>query len=65
MRGPGTELVDMEMVQFLPLAFPIQVARGTQYWMCSFFGSGSSLQRLGERYMEKYDPKRMEFATGT
>jgi fumarate reductase (CoM/CoB) subunit A len=61
----GTELVDMEMVQFLPLAFPYPKSReGLNIGMCSFFGSGVKLYNgLGERYMLKYDPKRMEFAT--
>jgi fumarate reductase (CoM/CoB) subunit A len=61
----GTELVDMEMVQFLPLAFPYPKSReGLNIGMCSFFGSGTKLYNgLGERYMVKYDPKRMEFAT--
>ena len=61
----GAELVDMEMVQFLPLAFPYPKSReGLNIGMCSFFGSGVKLYNgLGERYMEKYDPKRMEFAT--
>ncbi len=61
----GTELVDMEMVQFLPLAFPYPNSRkGLNIGMCSFFGSETKLYNgLGERYMLKYDPKRMEFAT--
>lgn len=61
----GADLVDMEMVQFLPLAFPFPpVRRGKIIGMCSHFGSGVKLfNGLGERYMEKYDPERMEFAT--
>ena len=61
----GAELVDMEMVQFLPLAFPYPKSRmGLNIGMCSFFGSGVRLYNgVGERYMEKYDPARMEFAT--
>jgi fumarate reductase (CoM/CoB) subunit A len=61
----GAELIDMEMVQFLPLAFPYPKSReGLNIGMCSFFGSGTKLYNgLGERYMAKYDPKRMEFAT--
>jgi succinate dehydrogenase/fumarate reductase flavoprotein subunit len=61
----GAELVDMEMVQFLPLAFPYPKSReGLNIGMCSIFGSGIKLYNgLGERHMIKYDPKRMEFAT--
>jgi fumarate reductase (CoM/CoB) subunit A len=61
----GAELVDMEMVQFLPLAFPYPKSReGLNIGMCSFFGSETKLYNgLGERYMGKYDPERMEFAT--
>jgi fumarate reductase (CoM/CoB) subunit A len=61
----GIELVDMEMVQFLPLAFPYPKSReGLNFGMCSHFGPGVKLYNgLGERYMEKYDPERMEFAT--
>ena len=61
----GTELVDMEMVQFLPLAFPYpQARRGKIIGMCSHFGPGVMLYNgLGERYMAKYDPQRMEFTT--
>jgi fumarate reductase (CoM/CoB) subunit A len=61
----GAELIDMEMVQFLPLAFPYPKSRqGLNIGMCSHFGPGVKLYNgLHERYMEKYDPERMEFAT--
>jgi fumarate reductase (CoM/CoB) subunit A len=61
----GAELVDMEMVQFLPIAFPYPRSRqGLNIGMCSLFGPGVKLYNgLGERYMEKYDPERKEFAT--
>jgi fumarate reductase (CoM/CoB) subunit A len=61
----GAELVDMEMVQFLPIAFPYPRSRqGLNIGMCSLFGRGVKLYNgLGERYMEKYDPERREFAT--
>jgi fumarate reductase (CoM/CoB) subunit A len=61
----GAELVDMEMVQFLPMAFPYPKSRqGLNIGMCSLFGPGVKLYNgLGERYMEKYDPERKEFAT--
>jgi fumarate reductase (CoM/CoB) subunit A len=58
-------LVDMEMVQFLPMAFPYPRSRqGLNIGMCSLFGPKVKLYNgLGERYMEKYDPERKEFAT--
>lgn len=61
----GAELVDMEMVQFLPLAFPYpKMRKGKIIGMCSHFGPGVKLYNgLGERYMTKYDPWRMEFTT--
>jgi fumarate reductase (CoM/CoB) subunit A len=61
----GADLVDMEMVQFLPLAFPYPKSReGLNIGMCSLFGPGVKLyNRLGDRYMEKYDPERKEFST--
>ena len=61
----GAELADMEMVQFIPLNFPYpETRRGKMIGMCSHFGSGVKLYNgLGERYMAKYDPERMEFTT--
>lgn len=61
----GAEFVDMEMVQFLPLAFPYPRSRqGLNIGICSLFGPGVKLYNgLGERYMTKYDPERMEFST--
>lgn len=61
----GAELVDMEMVQFFPIAFPYpEVRRGKIIGMCSHFGSGIKLiNGLGERYMGRYDPENMEMAT--
>ena len=61
----GADLVDMEMVQFLPMAFPYPKSRqGVNIGMCSLFGPGVKLYNgLGERYMAKYDPVRNEFAT--
>jgi fumarate reductase (CoM/CoB) subunit A len=61
----GAELVDMEMVQFLPMAFPYPKSReGLNIGMCSLFGPGVKLYNgLGKRYMEKYDPERKEFST--
>jgi fumarate reductase (CoM/CoB) subunit A len=61
----GAELVDMEMVQFFPVAFPYPaVRRGKMIGVCSWFGLGVKLLNgIGERYMPKYDPERMEMST--
>jgi fumarate reductase (CoM/CoB) subunit A len=61
----GAELLDMEMVQFLPLAFPYpRTRKGKIIGMCSHFGLGVKLfNGLGERYMAKYDAERLEFTT--
>jgi succinate dehydrogenase/fumarate reductase flavoprotein subunit len=63
----GAELVNMEMVQFLPcclvnpplwrgIQFPwiIGPQSGTRAWL---------LNRYGERFMARYDPERMESST--
>ncbi len=61
----GAELVDMEMVQFLPLAFPRpSTMRGQLIGMCSLFGPNVKLYNgLGERYMLRHDPNKLEYAT--
>lgn len=61
----GTELKDMEMVQFMPLCFPYpKIRRGKIIGMCSLLGPSVKLYNgLGERYMHKYDPERKEFTT--
>ncbi len=61
----GADLIDMEMVQFLPLAFPRPATmRGSIIGMCSLFGPKVKLYNgLHERYMERYAPKEMEYAT--
>lgn len=61
----GAELVDMEMVQFIPFAFPHpSTVRGAVMGMCSAFGEKVKLYNsLGERYMERYAPKELEYAT--
>ena len=61
----GAELVDMEMVQFLPLAFPRpSTMRGQLIGMCSLFGPKVRLYNgLGERYMLRYDPEKLEYGT--
>jgi fumarate reductase (CoM/CoB) subunit A len=61
----GAEMVDMEMIQFLPLAFPYpNTIRGAIMGMCSLFGPKVKLYNgLNERYMERYAPGKLEFAT--
>lgn len=63
----GAELVDMEMVQFLPCCLmEPAIWRGIQFpWV---LGPQSGirawlLNRFGERFMAKWDPVNMEFAT--
>ncbi|HKT48448.1 MAG TPA: FAD-binding protein [Candidatus Acidoferrales bacterium] len=60
----GAELLDMEFVQFHPtgMVWPpgVQGILVTE----AVRGEGGQLRnRLGERFMEKYDPKRMELST--
>jgi succinate dehydrogenase / fumarate reductase flavoprotein subunit len=62
--GAGAELVDMEFVQFHPtgMVWPpgVQGILVTE----AVRGEGGVLRnQLGERFMEKYDPKRMELST--
>jgi succinate dehydrogenase/fumarate reductase flavoprotein subunit len=61
----GAEMMDMEMVQFMPLTFPYpKIRRGKIVGMCSLLGPDVKLYNgLGERYMHKYDPVRKEFTT--
>lgn len=61
----GAELVDMEMVQFFPIAFPYPAfRRGKMIAVCSWFGPDVKLLNgSGERYMSMYDPERMEMST--
>jgi fumarate reductase (CoM/CoB) subunit A len=61
----GAELIDMEMVQFFPIAFPYPaVRRGKMIGVSSWFGPKVELRNgLGERYMPKYDPERLEMTT--
>ncbi|TAK83172.1 MAG: FAD-binding protein [Betaproteobacteria bacterium] len=63
----GAELIDMEMVQFLPCTLmEPDIWRGIQFpWV---LGPQSGvrawlLNRFGERFMAKWDPVNMEFAT--
>jgi succinate dehydrogenase / fumarate reductase flavoprotein subunit len=60
----GAELIDMEFVQFHPtgMVWPpgVQGILVTE----AVRGEGGILRnKLGERFMEKYDPKRMELST--
>ena len=62
--GAGAELLDMEFVQFHPtgMVWPpgVQGILVTE----AVRGEGGILRnKLGERFMEKYDPKRMELST--
>jgi len=63
----GAELIDMEMVQFLPCTLMTPaIWRGIQFpWV---LGPQSGvrawlLNRFGERFMTKWDPANMEFTT--
>ena len=65
--GAGAELIDMEMVQFLPcvLAEP-QIWRGLQFpWLLGPQAGVRAwlLNRYGERFMERWDRERMELST--
>jgi succinate dehydrogenase/fumarate reductase flavoprotein subunit len=57
----GAVLIDMEFVQFFPLGFvfppSLRGALGGQLYFARLRNS------LGERFMEKYDPERMEYST--
>src|ERR1700729_107480 len=62
--GAGAELMDMEFVQFHPtgMVWPpgVQGILVTE----AVRGEGGVLRnQLGQRFMEKYDPKRMELST--
>lgn len=60
----GAELIDMEMVQFHPTGavFPYD-ARGRLVTEAVRGEGGVLLNNLGERFMKKYDPVRMELST--
>ena len=61
----GAELMDMEMVQFIPIAFPYPEGMvGRIIGMCSLLGSNVKLYNgLGERFMTRYQPETIEYAT--
>ena len=60
----GCHLADMEMVQFHPtgMVYPETLA-GTLVTEAVRGEGGHLINAEGERYMEKYDPKRMELST--
>ena len=60
----GAELIDMEMVQFHPTGavYPYD-ARGRLITEAVRGEGGILKNRLGERFMKKYDPDRMELST--
>ena len=60
----GCNLIDMEQVQFHPTgAVTPWDARGRLVTEAVRGEGGVLLNTLGERFMEKYDPKRMELST--
>ena len=60
----GAELIDMEMIQFHPTGavFPYD-ARGRLVTEAVRGEGGILLNTLGERFMKRYDPERMELST--
>jgi len=60
----GAELIDMEQVQFHPTGavYPYD-ARGRLVTEAVRGEGGVLKNRLGERFMERYDPSRMELST--
>src|SRR5712692_3172536 len=59
----GAELVDMEMIQFHPtgMAYPAE-KRGTLVTEKVRGNGGILKNRLGERFMQRYQPERLELA---
>ncbi len=59
----GAELVDMEMIQFHPtgMAFPAE-KRGTLVTEKVRGNGGILKNKLGERFMQRYQPERLELA---
>lgn len=62
--GAGAELIDMEFVQFHPtgMVWPLSV-KGLLVTEAVRGEGGTLRNRDGERFMEKYDPERMELST--
>ncbi|HYC46641.1 MAG TPA: FAD-binding protein [Burkholderiales bacterium] len=61
----GAELIDMEMTQFLPfgLVAPASLRGCTDPGGALITAGASLLNACGERFMERYDAKRLEFST--
>lgn len=64
-RHVGTKMINMEMVQYIPLTFIYpEFAKGNTLGEASTVGKGAIYKnRYGDRYMEKYDPERLETTT--
>ena len=60
----GAELIDMEMIQFHPTGavFPYD-ARGRLVTEAVRGEGGVLINSIGERFMQQYDPERMELST--
>lgn len=62
--GAGCELADMELVQFHPTGMITPEEMSGTLVTEAVRGEGGILRNaLGERYMEKYDPQRLELST--
>jgi|TARA_Y100000310_G_scaffold315496_1_gene366116 succinate dehydrogenase/fumarate reductase flavoprotein subunit len=61
----GTEMIDMEFPMFLPycLLSPVGMDGVDFPFLLTYFLDAYALNRNGERYMSKWDPKRMEKST--
>lgn len=62
----GAELLDMEMVQFVPgiiLHPPMFKSYITVYLLYNLLSEGGLVNSLGERFMKRYDPEHMEHST--
>ena len=60
----GCELIDMEMVQFFCLQEWLSQKKLKVHWSPNLLGEGGRLiNNNGERFMNKYDPERMELST--
>ena len=61
----GAELVDMEFPMFMPYALiGSSAASGVDFpYLLSAYVEAHALNRLGERYMKRWDPQRMERTT--
>ena len=59
--GAGADLIDMEFVQFFPLGFCFPLSlRGA---LAALLFYVHLRNHAGERFMEKYDPQRLELST--